>query len=115
MSYFQEANKLYNSKNYLNALELYKKAINQKDNEASSFYNSGVCFIKLKDYSNAIECLRKAVNIKKESKYFFNLGYCYAASGNFKKALICFNSSWTLNPNDEDCSKAIEIILKTYK
>lgn len=115
MSYFQEGNKLYNSKNYENALELYQKAIKEKDNEASSLYNSGVCFIKLKDYNNAIDCLKKAIHIKKESKYFFNLGYCHAASGNFKMALICFNSSWSLNPKDDDCSKAIDIILKTYK
>ncbi len=115
MGYFQEANNLYNSKNYINALELYKKAINQKDNEASSLYNSGVCFIKLKDYNNAVQCLNKAILIKKESKYFFNLGYCHAAMGDFKRALRCFNQSWSLNPKDDDCRKAINIILNTYK
>mgnify|MGYP001320386868 CR=1 FL=1 len=114
MSYFQEANELYNSKNYINALHMYKKAINSKDNEAASLYNAGVCFIKLKEYENAIIYLKKALLIKKDSKYFFNLGFCHAVMKDNKKALIYFNTAWSLNNKDDECRNAIDIILKTH-
>ena len=79
MSYFSEANKYYNSKEYKKAISYYRKSIADKENEACSYYNAGVCFIKLKDY---------------------------------KKALLNFNLAWAINNNDEDCKKAMNLILK---
>lgn len=114
MSYFKEANNLYNSKNYKDALHLYKKAIISNENEAASLYNAGVCFIKLQEYENAIVYLKRAVRKKTESKYFFNLGYCHAMLKESKKALIYFNKAWSLNNVDDDCRKAINIILNSY-
>jgi len=115
MSYFKEANDLYYLKNYKDALHLYKKAIISNENEAASLYNAGVCFIKLQEYENAIDYLKKAVLKKSESKYYFNLGYCHAMLKDSRKALIYFNKAWSLNCNDDDCSKAINIILNSYK
>lgn len=114
MSYFQKANDYYNIKDYKKAIDMYEKAIKHKDNEASSFYNSAVCFIKLKDYKKAIPLLKSAINLKMESKYFFNLAYCYTMLEDNKKALVYFNTAWTLDNNDNDCEKAINIILKNY-
>lgn len=115
MNYFQEANDYYNLKEYKKAISLYQKSILAKENEAASLYNSAVCFIKLKDYTNAIPLLKSAVNLKTDSKYFFNLGYCYAMLKDNKKALIYFNTSWALNNEDQDCEKAIKLIMKKYK
>ena len=115
MSYFKEANSLYYLKNYKDALYLYEKAIMSNENEAASLYNAGVCFIKLQEYENAITYLKKAVQKKSESKYYFNLGYCYAMLKDSKKALIYFNKAWSLNDKDDDCSKAINIILNSYQ
>ena len=114
MSYFQKANEYYNDRDYKKAIDMYEKAIQIKDNEASSLYNSAVCFIKLKDYKKAINLLNSALNIKRESKYFFNLGYCYTMLKDNKKALIYFNNAWCLNNEDSDCEKAINAILKNY-
>lgn len=110
MNFFNEGNKLYNSQDYQKAIDYYKKAIEQKNNEACSYYNSGVCFIKLKDYDNAISMIKKALVLHKESKYYFNLGYCYAMQENINKALINFNIAWALNNEDTDCEKAIKLI-----
>ena len=110
MNFFNEGNKLYNDKDYQKAIDCYKKAVIQKENEACSYYNAGVCFIKLKDYSNAITMLNKAIFIQRESKYHFNLGYCYAMIDNKNKALINFNLAWALNNDDTDCEKAINLI-----
>jgi tetratricopeptide (TPR) repeat protein len=114
MSYFQKANDLYNTQDYKRAIVLYQKAVETKDNEAASLYNSAVCFIKLKQYEKAIPLLRSALLQKRESKYFFNLGYCYAMLKNNKKALVYFNTAWSIDNNDKDCEKAINLIIKNY-
>lgn len=115
MNYFEKANEYYNTKEYKKAIEHYQMAINLKENESASFYNAGVCFIKLKDYDKAITLLRKAIELRRESKYFFNLAYCYAMLKDTKKALIYFNTAWSLDNNDKDCEKAIKLIVQGYK
>jgi tetratricopeptide (TPR) repeat protein len=114
MNYFQRANDLYNTQDYKRAIALYQKAVEIKDNEAASLYNAAVCFIKLKEYEKAIPLLRSALLQKRDSKYFFNLGYCYAMLKNNKKALVYFNTAWSLDNNDKDCEKAINLIIKNY-
>ncbi|WP_061995703.1 CDC27 family protein [Clostridium sp. ATCC 25772] len=114
MKYFEKANDLYNKKQYEHAINFYKKSIETKENEAASLYNTAVCFIKLKEFDKAIINLHNALNIKKESSYFFNLGYCYAMINEKNKALNYFNIAWSLNPKDTECEKAINLILKSY-
>lgn len=114
MSYFQKANDYYNSKDYKKAINMYEQAIKFKDNEASSLYNSAVCFIKLTEYQKAIPLLKSAIKLKMESKYFFNIGYCYTMLNDNKKALVYFNTAWCLDNDDTDCEKAINIIIKNY-
>lgn len=114
MSYFQKANDLYNTKEYKKAIAMYQRAVLNKDNEAASLYNAAVCFIKLKEYHKAIPLLKSAIMKKRESKYFFNLGYCHAMLNDNKKALVYFNTAWSLDNNDSDCEKAINLIMKNY-
>lgn len=113
MDYFDEANHCYNVKEYEKALKFYKKAIENKTYEACSYYNSAVCCIKLKEYQSAIELLKSAISLKVDSKYFFNLAYCYAMIKNNKKALVYFNTAWSLDNNDNECEKAINLIIKS--
>lgn len=115
MSYFNEGNKLYNTKQYSKAIDLYKKSIEVNENEACAYYNSGVCFLKLKEYDNAIKMIKKAIEVQAESKYFFNLAYCYAMKEDTKKALIYFNLAWSIDENDDECEKAINLIINKIK
>lgn len=115
MNYFDEANSLYNKKQYKKAIDIYKKAIEIKDNKTASLYNTAVCFIKLKDYEKAIPLLMLALMEKQDSRYYFNLGYCYAMMKDSRKALIYFNTAWALDNTDLDCEKAINIIIEKYK
>jgi len=115
MSYFQRANELYNTKDYRKAIDFYRKAAEFKDNEAASLYNAAVCFIKLKEYEKAINLLKSAICKKADSKYFFNLGYCYAMLKDKRKALVNFNTAWALDNTDRDCEKAINLIIHQYK
>ena len=115
MDTFNEANKLYNSKKYEKAIDLYMKAIDLDENKACAYYNAGVCFIKLKNFNSAIDMIKNALSFKKESKYFFNLAYCYAMKENTNKALIYFNRAWSLDCSDTDCEKAINLIMSKNK
>jgi tetratricopeptide (TPR) repeat protein len=115
MSYFQKANDFYNTKDYKRAIAMYQKAIEIKENEAAAFYNAAVCFIKLNQYEKAISLLKTAISQKKESRYFFNLGYCYTMIKDNKKALVYFNTAWALDNTDKDCEKAINLIVNNYK
>ncbi|MFA9397367.1 MAG: tetratricopeptide repeat protein [Clostridiaceae bacterium] len=115
MKFFEKANELYKNQNFKDAIDFYKKSYLFEDNKSSSLYNQGVCHIKLKEYEDAIPCLKKAIELKKESKYYFNLGYAYAMLNTKDKALIYFNLAWSYDNNDKDCERAINIILKTYK
>ena len=54
--------------------------------------------------------LKQAITIQRDSKYFFNLGYCYAMKEDSNRALINFNIAWALNNEDTDCEKAINLI-----
>jgi len=115
MSYFQEANNLYNTKDYRKAITLYQKAAESKDNEAAALYNAAVCFIKLREFEKSVALLKSAIDKKIESKYFFNLGYCYTMLKDNRKGLIYFNTAWALDNNDNDCEKAINLIIQKHK
>lgn len=115
MGYFEMANKEYALNNYSKAVELYKKASISGDNEISSLYNIAVCHIKLKQYANALTFLKEAISKKADSKYYYNLGYCYSMVGDNKKALLYFNTAWSIDSKDDDCKKAVDFILDRYK
>ncbi|MPQ44239.1 tetratricopeptide repeat protein [Clostridium tarantellae] len=115
MNNFSKGNELYNVKNYEEALNYYEKAIENNECEYHSYYNAGVCYIKLKEYDKAINMITKALELNNDSKYFFNLAYCYSMTNNQKKALIYFNLSWALDNNDNDCEKALKLITSKIK
>lgn len=115
MGYFEKANDLYNKREYEKAIAIYKKAVEFSENTPASLYNIAVCFIKLNSYEKAIPLLKSAIKEKEDSRYFFNLGYCYAMLKNPKKALVYFNTAWALNHEDYECEKAINLIVNSYK
>lgn len=115
MNFFNEGNKYYNLKDYEKAIDFYKMSIENNEHIACSYYNSGVCYIKLKNFDRAVEMIKVALSTQQESKYFFNLAYCYAMKDDMKKALIYFNMSWSLDPSDTDCEKAISLIMAKNK
>ena len=92
MSNFSKGNELYNTRNYSDAINYYKKALDNDECKCHSYYNAGVCYIKLKQYEKAIEMITKALELYQDSKYFFNL-------------------AWALDNADIDCEKAISLIL----
>lgn len=111
MSNFSKGNELYNTRNYSDAINYYKKALGNDECKCHSYYNAGVCYIKLNQYEKAVEMITKALDLYQDSKYFFNLAYCYSMTNNTSKALRYFNLAWALDNADNDCEKAISLIL----
>ena len=111
MNYFSEGNKFYNIKNYEQAIYCYKKSISENSNKACSYYNIGVCLIKLKKFDDAIAMLNNALSLQRESNYYFNLAYCYTMKECFDKALRLFNLAWSIDPDDKECEKAVNLII----
>lgn len=115
MNYFEIANNLYNDNKFYDAFHMYKKSIEEGESISSSLYNAAVCLIKLKNFKEATAYLKDALSIRKESKYFFNLGYCYAMMNKKNLALQYFNTAWSYDNNDSDCEKAILLILRSLR
>jgi tetratricopeptide (TPR) repeat protein len=90
-------------------------AIINGENEISSMHNIALCYIKLKQYYKAIPLLKVAVAKNPEGNYFFNLAYAYVMIKDLKKALIYFNTAWSLLPQDKPCEEMINYILKIYR
>lgn len=115
MSYFNQANKLYQSRDYETAISYYQKSIYQDVHTACSYFNIGVCLIKLGKFDEAITALKNAIELQPESKYYFNLGYCYSQKNINNKALRLFNIAWSMCPEDDECERAVDITLSRLK
>ena len=115
MNHFNEGNKFYTEKQFQKAINSYRLSIDSNVNVPCSYYNIGVCYIKLRDFDSAIKMIKKSLEFQKESKYYFNLAYCYAMKQEINKALIYFNLAWALDSSDLDCEKAIKLILSKNK
>ena len=64
----KEANALYFSNNYEQALEKYKLAINISPFNSKCYYNMGRCYEKLQDNQMAIAAYQKALSVKSNFK-----------------------------------------------
>lgn len=116
MGYFQDGNLSYDAKNYKSAISSYKKSIKAKEEEeAYSLYNLALCYIKLEQYNKAIKTLKLAISKKPKSNFYFNLAYSYLKINDTKKALLYFNTAWAMDPQDEDCERAINHILRNLR
>lgn len=114
IGYFEQANEYYNEQDYKKAIAIYNKAIKNRENEIDSVHNIALCHIKLKQYNKAIPLLRITVAKKPTWNHFLNLAYAYLMIENLKRALIYFNTAWSLSPENKDCEGMINYILNIY-
>lgn len=115
MEYFKKGNEYYNGQDYKRAVAIYNKAIKNKDNEIASMHNIALCYIKQKQYKKAIPLLKITVVKNPTGNYFFNLAYAYVMVKNLKKALIYFNTAWSLSPENKNCEVMVNYILERYR
>lgn len=108
---FEEANILCNNKEYTKAIDIYKKCIDNDEQTEQAYYNLGTCYIKTKEYNKAVDAFRAVLKINDVyANAYYNLGCAYSRIDDYKKAYRCFNIAWSLNNEDKECEKAINLL-----
>ncbi|MFL0197756.1 tetratricopeptide repeat protein [Clostridium sp. WILCCON 0269] len=115
MKYFKRASEYYNRQDYKRAIAIYNRAVKNRDNELASVHNIALCHVKLKQYNKAIPLLKITTAKNPTGNYFFNLAYTYMMVKNYKKALVYFNTAWSLSPENSNCATMINYILSIYR
>lgn len=112
---FRNIKKYANEKSYKRIVKIYNDAIKNKDYEIAYMFNIALCYIKLKEFDKAIPILEIDAMKKPTGEKLFYLAYTYLKVKNFKKALMYFNRSWSLSPENKDCEIMINYILSVYR
>lgn len=110
--FFELGTEKYNKNEYRDAIKLFKQSFKNDYKKPASLFNIAICYIKLNQIDQAINLLKKALEMKFDSKYLYNLAYCYYMKKDYKKALVYFNYSWALDNEDTECEKAINNVLR---
>ena len=77
MNHFNEGNKFYTEKQFQKAINSYRLSIDSNVNVPCSYYNIGVCYIKLRDFDSAIKMIKKSLEFQKESEKIIKELYMY--------------------------------------
>jgi hypothetical protein len=92
------------------ALKYFKKAVELDPQNASAFYNQGICYAEMGQYQEAISAISKAIEIEPRGIYFYGRGTAYLLSGDKDTAVQDFEQASALGDPDaqaylEDLSK----------
>ncbi|MFQ6002375.1 MAG: tetratricopeptide repeat protein [Candidatus Zixiibacteriota bacterium] len=88
--------------NYNKAIICYTNLLGLVDQDLESFYNRGLCYLKLGRYQKSISDLEKAIELDK--KFFLgylHLGEAYYKGGNYEASLKNYKKAKKLNPNSQ--------------
>ncbi|MEQ8187241.1 MAG: tetratricopeptide repeat protein [Candidatus Eremiobacterota bacterium] len=98
--YYNTGNKYYNSGDYFQAIECYKKAVSIDPSFADAYYNMGNAYYMLKDLARSDDSYKNA--IKADNNHIpscYNLGLNYQEEGLFEESLKLFNQVLTIDPS----------------
>ena len=98
-----EAAKGYTSEgDYDKAIVCYTNLLGLVDQDLESFYNRGICYLRLGRYPKSISDLKKTIELDK--KFFLghlHLGEAYYKSGNYEASLKNYKKAKKLNPHSQ--------------
>jgi tetratricopeptide (TPR) repeat protein len=95
----QQANNLYKSKHYEEAISIYDKILKLDSENVRMWNNKGLCFHNLQRHAEAIPCYDNALNIN--PKYLFawcNRGVSLMRLIRYEEALSCFCKAIEIDP-----------------
>lgn len=98
--YMVEAIELYQKRNYSEAIEVCKKAIEENPNNADAYRVMGDSYYMMKSYPNVIKSFKKSIELdptKIEWNTFWCLGIAYYKEGDFSNAIEPFQKAIDLN------------------
>lgn len=93
---YDEAIKVYQSKDYENALKLFLALEQQGASGADLWNDIAIAYYKLKHYDNCIEYCKKILKTTEygeRAKACYNAGLAYEAKGNYNKAIINYEKA----------------------
>lgn len=103
--YLREADKKYESADYISAEELYRKA-DQKKSSLKSSYNLGNTTFQQERYEESIDyylnAARKSETKTQESDAFYNLGNAYFQNQDLEEAIKAYKNAIKLNPENKE-------------
>ena len=77
---------------YQEAIDTFKKCLNDKTYGPSAAYNTGVCYMRLENYESALEYLNRSKDQEYDGVYY-NIGVCNMLLGRTEEAIEAFTSS----------------------
>lgn len=102
VSYYDKADVLFAKHSYVEAIELYDKAISFLPRYEKAWLRKGDCFSNLKRNEDALECYDKVLEINVESVSAWNLkGICLSELKRYGEALVSFDEAILRNPLHE--------------
>ena len=100
VEYYNTGNKYYNSGDYFQAIECYKKAVSMDPSFADAYYNMGNAYYMLKDLAMSDKSYKDAINADNNHiSSFYNLGLNYQEEGLFEESLKQFSNILTIDPS----------------
>ncbi|XP_019460585.1 PREDICTED: small glutamine-rich tetratricopeptide repeat-containing protein-like isoform X2 [Lupinus angustifolius] len=104
-------NKAMQSKNYLDAIELYNCAIAVYEKSAVYYCNRAAAYTQIDRYTEAIQDCLKSIEIDPNySKAYSRLGLAYYAQGNYRDAIDKgFDKALQLDPTNESVKENIRV------
>jgi tetratricopeptide (TPR) repeat protein len=97
---FLIGNSHYQKKEFNDAIQHYKIAINLNPDIISYYLNLGNCLREVSEYEESLRILQKAVFLnEKHSKSWYNLGVTYHTMGLYNDAILSYNNATLLTPD----------------
>ncbi|MFB6258140.1 MAG: tetratricopeptide repeat protein [Flavobacteriales bacterium] len=88
----RKAKEFFKNKNYLKAMDIYKKLVEKEPNKPKYYKKAGICYLRtFKDRNSAAKYLEKALEKEGHDKdVWYYLGKAYMMKGEFQKAMKNF-------------------------
>lgn len=97
----EDANKLYDNKDYSAAINLYVEASQLKPNHFVAYNNCGNAYANLNRHAEALSAYNKTIELNPDFELaYYNRGLTYANLNQYEKAISDFTKAVQLNPND---------------
>jgi len=96
------------TKNFIKAIQLLKKATQIQSNHKSAHNYLGIAFYKLGELQKAIGCHEKAIQIDPNyAEAHNNLGLVFKELGELQKAIGCHEKAIQIDPNNSDAYNSL--------
>jgi tetratricopeptide (TPR) repeat protein len=98
----QKASKNVETKNYKEAISLYKKALPYEPKNKKIYFNLGVVYLHLEEFYNAIESFQKAIALDENYiSAYSNLAIGYKKIKEYHKTIKCLKRALELSKSDD--------------